>query len=511
MNRLKTFFGGLRWKLTLSYTIVTVAAWLVVVLVLAVPLFVYVLQPTDILNPEYWIASLSDGKLTDWAREFLSQSPPDTLGIKLLINNVDDTMSSLDLFSIGDTQFVVRTTAELEGGIVDSRGLLLGATTGELADTTSSTYPFRARAYPELDALLEAALAGERDPALISTTRESDGALIVAVPVFDDEENPRRVLGAIIIVLKSLPTQRDVPTYVVRVVGLSLLVFTLAAGVMGTIFGFLTARGLARRFGRLSTAADAWSQGNLTQFVDDPSSDELGRLAQRMNRMAAQLQELLKERQEVAILEERNRLARDLHDSVKQQAFAASAQLGAAGALLDRDLPEARVHLVEAERLVDEVRQELTDLIHQLRPVALEEGGLPAALQDYALAWANQSNIEVSVRVQGEGSAPLEVERILFRIAQEALANVAKHSQARRAEVLLAYDADAMTLTVSDDGQGFDLGEPRSGLGLRSMRERAEALGGTLTIESALGAGTRVQIRTGPPGDSEEPGPQRST
>jgi NarL family two-component system sensor histidine kinase LiaS len=492
---LKSSFPGLRWRLTLSYTLVTVGALLFVLLVLAIPVFSYLLEPNDLRDPEYWIDVLTDEKFVSLARDFLAQSPPNILGIKLLINNVDSTLSRYDVLRMGETRLSLRTTAQLEGAIVDADGTLLGVTPGELAGAASRSGPFRARAYPELDAPLHAALAGEASPARLSVTRESDGALIVALPVFEDAARKERVLGAIVVVLKSVPVQEDIPRYVVRAAVAGLALFTLAAGMMGTVFGSLTARGLVDRFRRLSTATDRWSQGDFTEFVHDGSGDELGQLAHRLNRMAEQLQGLFDKRQEIAVLEERNRLARDLHDSVKQQAFAASAHLGAVSTLFERDVEGAKDHLAEAERLVDEVRRELTDLIHQLRPIALTDSGLAYALREYAAEWMQLSSVEIAVQVEGERPLPLDVEQSLFRIAQEALSNIARHSQAQSAELSLVYEADAVTLTISDDGRGFDTGSPQSGLGLRSMGERAEALGGTFVIESALEQGTCILVR----------------
>jgi NarL family two-component system sensor histidine kinase LiaS len=491
----KTLFRGLRWKLTLSYSAVTIGALLFVVLVLAIPLFSYVLAPNDIRTPEYWIESLSEGKWANSMREFLGQSPPDRFGIRLLINNIDATLSDYDLVRIGDAQLSLSTSARLEGCIVDADGNLLGVAPGELADSAIGHQPYRASAFPQLETLLQAALAGEQDPDRLSATRESDGALIVAAPVFDGVGSRKRILGAIVVVVKSLPAQKDVPLYIMRVVAASLLLFTLAAGAMGTVFGSLTARGLVDRFRRLSRAADAWSQGHFAEFVEDPSGDELGQLAQRMNLMAEGLQDLVEKRQEIAVLQERNRLARDLHDSVKQQAFATSAQLAAAQALHEQNPGAARAHLAEAERLVDQVRLELTDLIHQLRPVAVGAEGLTAAVRDYASAWAHQGSIDLDIEVQGDRALPLEIERSLFRIVQEALANAVRHSGAHTVEISLVYDAGSVQVRISDDGRGFDASQPQSGMGLRSMRERAEALGGTFTIESAPGKGTQVSVR----------------
>jgi NarL family two-component system sensor histidine kinase LiaS len=283
---------------------------------------------------------------------------------------------------------------------------------------------------------------------------------------------------------------------IARQVGISLLFITIFAAVLGTIIGSLTARGLVSRLKKLFVSADAWSQGDFTVFVDDPSGDELGRLAQGLNHMAAQLENLLEERHQMSVMEERNRLARDLHDSVKQQAFAASAQLGAARAHFHPDPDEAEGHLVEAEKLLYEVRQELSDLIRELRPFALQGRGLATAVREYAVDCSNQTGIEIYVRTQNERTLPLEVEQALFRIVQGALANVARHSQANRAEIRLAYGVDELTLTISDNGRGFDVTKQHNGLGLRSMYERAEMINGELMVESALGRGTKVRIKS---------------
>jgi NarL family two-component system sensor histidine kinase LiaS len=209
--------------------------------------------------------------------------------------------------------------------------------------------------------------------------------------------------------------------------------------------------------------------------------------------MAGQLENLLQTRGELATLEARNRFARDLHDSVKQQVFATSLQIAAARALIEQDKEAAESHLAQADELVRLAQKELNILIHQMRPAALEGKGLPAALRDYAADWSRRSEIPAEVHVRGEREAPLEVEQTLFRVAQEALANVARHSGAENVEVDLIYDADHLTLRVADDGRGFDPAKDTGdGFGLRSMNERLVKLGGRVDIESAPGEGTRV-------------------
>jgi NarL family two-component system sensor histidine kinase LiaS len=318
------------------------------------------------------------------------------------------------------------------------------------------------------------------------------------VPTFGDNQ---QLLGAIFVELTS-PIAEDefiqlALQQTILPVGLGMLVVGLIAGVF---FGFFIARGLTRRLRALDQAADAWSRGNFEVLAGDTSGDELGQLARQLNHMALQLQNLLQTRQELATLEERNRLARDLHDSVKQQFFATAMQIGAAQAVLPQQPAAAQTHLIEAERLAHQAQQELTTLIRELRPAALEGKGLAAALRDYVADWSRQNQISAEVRVQGERPLPLVVEQTLFRVAQEALANISRHSAATTAEVHLACGTHQVNLTISDNGQGFEPATTNGkGIGLRSMRERVESLGGHLAIESAPQGGTQIvaQVTTG--------------
>ena len=276
----------------------------------------------------------------------------------------------------------------------------------------------------------------------------------------------------------------------------SLIGLTIGAGLIGTLFGRLASRGLVRRLESLDSAAEAWGEGNFSATVQDDSPDELGQLARRMNQMARQIQDLLQVREELATSEERNRLARDLHDSVKQQAFATTMTLGTAKMLRDQDQDAAWEMIDEAADLSYEVQQELTNLIHELRPVELEGKELAAALREYGARWSRQTGIEISVTTHGEHAIPPELEGALFRLAQEALANAAKHAEAKHTEITLTCAEGAITMEVTDDGRGFDPAAAKGrGLGLRSMRERIEALDGELAVESAPGSRTRLVAR----------------
>jgi NarL family two-component system sensor histidine kinase LiaS len=277
------------------------------------------------------------------------------------------------------------------------------------------------------------------------------------------------------------------------VIAAGALALAVPAALLGMIFGFLTAWGMTRRLQRLARAARAWSQGDFSVAVKDRSKDEIGQLSRELNDMAAQLESLMQTRGELATLEARNRFARDLHDSVKQQVFATSFQVAAARALIESDSQAAESHLAQADELVRQAQKELNVLIGEMRPAALEGKGLAGALRAYVRGWSQSAEIPAEVHVRGEREAPLQVEQALFRVVQEALANVARHSGAKRAEVDLIYTANTLTLRVSDDGRGFDPADDRDqGFGLQSMRERMEGLGGRVSVESAPGRGNRV-------------------
>jgi signal transduction histidine kinase len=256
-------------------------------------------------------------------------------------------------------------------------------------------------------------------------------------------------------------------------------------------------------FGAVAVGGWVGALNALLNLLGFPVALTFGRMMRAAEEARGKNQLLLEELQaaqgrlqEMAVAEERNRLARDLHDSARQQAFAVSAQLDAARLLLQRDPQGAEAHLIQAEQLADDLRQELASLILELRPPELAGQGLADALPRYLAAWSRQSGVAAEARVAGGvGPLPDEVELALFRIAQEALSNIARHSRAHRAEVSLARAGAGLRLTVRDDGQGFEPAAASSGFGMRSMRERAVGLpGGALSVESAPGEGTQVNV-----------------
>lgn len=219
-------------------------------------------------------------------------------------------------------------------------------------------------------------------------------------------------------------------------------------------------------------------------------------LAQRAG-VAIQNARLHEQAQQAATLEERQRLARELHDAVTQTLFSTALTAEVLPELWELDPAEARKSLEDLRRLTRGALAEMRTLLVELRPGALVELPIAELLRQLADATAGRTRIDVAPRVLGEpGSAlPPEVKVALYRIAQEALNNVVKHAQARRAEVTLCYQPGGLILRIEDDGRGFDAAAiPPGHLGAGIMRERAVAVGASLSVESSPGHGTRVRV-----------------
>jgi signal transduction histidine kinase len=350
------------------------------------------------------------------------------------------------------------------------------------------------RLSPQAAANLRQVLTGDEQNQGVAST-DPDGAVIVIVPIRGPD---RRIDGTLIDDTGPDVYAQEMHYWFVYdsfAIVISAVGYTLFAALVGLVSGSFTANAIARRLGALVAAADRWGQGDFSTPVHDASPDELGQLARQLNRMSEQLQSLLQARRDLAIAEERNRLARDLHDSVKQHLFVVALQIGTAKLRLEQESasPEAYKRLVEAEYALHQAQEELSALILALRPAGLANKGLCAALQDLVAQWSRQTGIAVTLHMEDEPQLPLSSEEALFRVAQEALSNVARHSRASAIEIRLVDEPASVTLTIADNGCGFAVASGAyRGMGLLSMRERMQDLGGSVEVESRPGRGTRV-------------------
>ena len=196
----------------------------------------------------------------------------------------------------------------------------------------------------------------------------------------------------------------------------------------------------------------------------------------------------------LAVLEERQRLARELHDSVSQTLYGIAMGASTARALLDRDPAQAAGPLDYVISLTEAGLAEMRALIFELRPDSLEKEGLVAALRKQAAALRARHNLDVQMEFCDEPTLPFEIKEALYRIAQEALNNTIKHARATQVTIRLSDCEGEITLEVQDNGLGFDPQREYPGhLGLKTMQERAAKLGGGLEITSAPGTGTAVR------------------
>jgi two-component system, NarL family, sensor histidine kinase UhpB len=243
------------------------------------------------------------------------------------------------------------------------------------------------------------------------------------------------------------------------------------------------------------------AQPTTLELEGDPV-EEIDRLAHSFKRLLEGIEAERRRRGQLVLRaqeEERGRLARDLHDEVNQALTAILLRLEA----LSHDAPPERAaEVAELKRLVNKAMEELLTLARQLRPTALDDHGLAPAIDAQLKRFASHTGVEIQLRSEGE-SATLDddVQTAIYRVAQEALANVGRHADATCVEVELLANGSGAELRVRDNGTGFDPSDPRddrdgdSGLGLRGMAERARLVGGELDVRSAPGGGTTVHLR----------------
>ena len=270
------------------------------------------------------------------------------------------------------------------------------------------------------------------------------------------------------------------------------LVVLVAALPVGLLFGYVSMQRPVRRLRRLVETTQLLADGDLSRRVPVRGRDELARLEDSVNRMAEQLSRALAAERELAGAHaravERARIARELHDSVSQELFSLRVLASGLHRALPGDSP-LRPQVESMTRSAGTATREMRALLLELRPVALAEAGLPAALDQLAEAYRTRLGSTVTTRID-EVALTAGQEHALLRIAQEAVANAVRHGNPEN----LTIELGPRGLTVADDGAGFDISAIKNGMGLALMRERAAEIGARLTVTSAPGAGTVVTV-----------------
>lgn len=344
--------------------------------------------------------------------------------------------------------------------------------------------------------LREANSVGAGDSYSLATVNTSRGDVIdTAYPISDGR------VGTIRIGMSKERAQGEVNALTYNLLGL-----TGGVLVAGLVVGYVLATFLTRPLSRLAAAAQAVGAGDLSRRVADGGRDETGRVAVAFNKMTAELREKEAERTELlgkvisAQEEERKRIARELHDEAGQALT--SVLLGLKTLEDTCPVPSHRSKAADLRAVTAETLDLMHDLALELRPSTLDDLGLVAALQRYVADYGRKYSVETDFHPGGVSGVRLDpqAETALYRIAQEALTNVARHASATNVSVLLDKRDGRATLVVEDDGNGFDVGAVRRPgsnnrkLGILGMEERAALVGGSITIESRPGGGTAVFV-----------------
>ncbi len=292
---------------------------------------------------------------------------------------------------------------------------------------------------------------------------------------------------------------RPLPLAVVGIAASSILVNTLIAGLPQSPEGWTFY--LAIIFVQTVAISAGAVFGEKVTEQSEERRQALTRLEAALEENAGLHAQLVTQAREAGVLDERQRMAREIHDTIAQGLTGIITQLEAADQARERPTDRDR-HLANAELLARESLTEARRSVEASMPAALESRSLPEALQAVARDWSDRNGIPIDVTVTGEAIAlNPDIEVALLRTAQEALANVARHAGATRAGLTLSYMGDVVALDVRDDGVGFSVPEPGGiagaggGFGLTGMRQRVARVAGSLAVESEPGGGTAVSAR----------------
>lgn len=290
-------------------------------------------------------------------------------------------------------------------------------------------------------------------------------------------------------------------------VGLAVCVLT------GVVSGFRFSRNIRNRLEEISVGARNLAYGNLRYRLPFTGDTEVGDIALAFNEMAERLEiqvlalqqlaeeneQLIRETKVAAVSEERQRLARDLHDAISQQLFAISMMAATASKIADTNPEKCSGLVAEIEESARKAQSEMRALLLQLRPITLQNESLVDAITSLAAELEGKGAIKCRLSLTDNNiSLPKNIENQLYRITQEGLSNVLRHAEANEVEISLSFshNQQRLLLVIEDDGRGFSENDvSKTSFGIRSIKERATLLGGTAQWISIPSKGTRLEVR----------------
>lgn len=279
--------------------------------------------------------------------------------------------------------------------------------------------------------------------------------------------------------------------------------------VVGGLYGLYHALRLKMRLDKLRDTLLMWEKGNWSQAAPQWGNDEWSRLGEQIDRIGKKWEDQISSLQRLstnnaqlaeqaritAIIEERQRLARELHDAVSQQLFAISMTATAIGRTFDSNPARAKRQVELIEEMSSVAQSEMRALLLHLRPVYLEGKRLSQGLRELIRELQAKIPMEINLDMDDDLRLLKGVENHIFRIVQESLSNTLRHAKAEHMEIRIVQKVDSVRVTLKDDGIGFELNETKqASYGLSTMRERTNELGGTIQYITAPGKGTRIEI-----------------
>jgi len=293
--------------------------------------------------------------------------------------------------------------------------------------------------------------------------------------------------------------------------GIIALVILPLSMISSYMIAKFTTDSLGQRLEALFRASEQFANGNFIVRIHDDHDDDVGHISRQFNSMAdVMLQsihflrdlaqsnsQMVNQAELIAVQAERGRLSRELHDSIAQHLFSLSASAHSLPQLINNDVPASIKQAARIAELAQQANLEMREILIDLRPIDVIEDGLAEALENLCNKWKQTHHIDITCTLMLLGRhINRAVEDVVYRVTQEALANVAKHANAQMVTVSVLESQTQLTVSITDDGKGFNAEKNIEGVhfGLVSMTERARAVGGTFEITSDTGKGTTVRI-----------------
>jgi NarL family two-component system sensor histidine kinase LiaS len=263
---------------------------------------------------------------------------------------------------------------------------------------------------------------------------------------------------------------------------------------IGIACGLVASRYVTGQLRRMNEVTESWRQGNFEARIALPNDDVLIQHSRHLNDMAKDLEMYLSLQQSLAVSHERNRLARELHDTVKQKLFALGLQLATARAE-PAAIEAAHEHILEAETINREAQHDLMEIITQLRLAGTSDTSLYERIGMIADDFRRRFGVNVEVDHYGSAQFNAKTEHHVLRIVQESLMNAVRHGKSSKIVITGKIERGIAMITISDNGSGFDTERNTQGFGITSMRERVRDLpNGTFDIKSTAGVGTEITL-----------------